>query len=133
MKVSILDWKAIYWVDYTKQWAIVSDISDDDFAKIQAKTHELDIETMQVIEIIVPEPSEEEIAEKKAAEDEAKKQITVEQIKDMIAKKRAMEIVWENTDAIVDEIVQTATDYIDSTDISKSQKTALKSSILEKL
>lgn len=133
MKVSILDWKAIYWVDYTKQWAIVSDISDDDFSKIQAKTHELDIETMQVVEIIVPEPSEEEIAEKKAAEDEAKKQITVEQIKDMIAKKRAMEIVWENTDAIVDEIVQTATDYIDSTDISKSQKTALKSSILEKL
>lgn len=61
------------------------------------------------------------------------KEIVVGSITNLIAKKRAMEIVWENTDAIVEEITLTAEEYIDSTDISAGEKETLKSSILEKL
>lgn len=74
MKVSILNWQALYWVDYSKKWAEVFDISEQDFAKIQSKTHELDIESKQLVELPqpeptpIPEPTEEEIKEAKLQE-----------------------------------------------------------------
>jgi len=134
MKVSILEWNIIYWVDYSTKWAEVFDIEDSDFEKIKSWTHimiDRDVIETPIIESL--EKTEEELAEIEAKELAEKQESILLNIKDMIATKRAMEIVWENTDTLVSDITLASEEYINNTTATKSEKTALKSSILEKL
>ncbi len=63
MKVSIINNQAIYGIDYSNRedCTEVFEIEDQDFAKIQAGTHTLDLETKELVEVPVIE--EEEVEE----------------------------------------------------------------------
>lgn len=68
MKVSIINNQAIYGIDYSNRadCSEVFDIEDQDFAKIQAGTHTLDLETKEFVEVPVVE---EEVIEELIEED----------------------------------------------------------------
>lgn len=108
MKVSIMsDWNICYGIDYSKFWAEVIDISDDDFGKIQNKTHKFDIETKTLIELPTEEPKKLTKAEKDAiAEAEAKllEEQEIQETEKLILRKQAMELLGKDTTAIELEI-----------------------------
>ena len=63
MKVSIINNQPIYGIDYSNREDCkeVFEMEDQDFAKIQAGTHTLDLETKELVEVPVIE--EEEVEE----------------------------------------------------------------------
>lgn len=64
MKVSIINNQAIYGIDYSNRadCTEVFEMEDQDFAKIQAGTHTLDLETKELVEVpIIEEEVVEEI------------------------------------------------------------------------
>lgn len=76
MKVSIINNQAIYGIDYSNRadCSEVFEIEDQDFAKIQAGTHTLDLETKELVEVPVfiepmPEVLEETESEQNIEED----------------------------------------------------------------
>lgn len=76
MKVSIINNQAIYGIDYSNRedCSEVFEIEDQDFAKIQAGTHTLDLETKELVEVPVfiepmPEFLEETESEQNIEED----------------------------------------------------------------
>ena len=68
MKVSIINNQPIYGIDYSNRTDCteVFEMEDQDFAKIQAGTHTLDLETKELVEVPV---IEEEVIEELAEED----------------------------------------------------------------
>ena len=62
MKVSIINNQPIYGIDYSNRedCTEVFEMEDQDFAKIQAGTHTLDLETKELVEVPV---IEEEVVE----------------------------------------------------------------------
>lgn len=128
MKISILNGEVIYWVDYSKLWAEVINLSEADASKLRAKTHKFDIETKGVVELPtpepepIPEPTDEEIREAK-----------IQEVEKLLLRKQAMELVWETTDSIVTEIATKAEEVIDLSNATKTQKTSLKSELSTKL
>jgi len=68
MKVSIINNQPIYGIDYSNRadCSEVFEIEDQDFAKIQAGTHTLDLETKELVEVPVVE---EEVIEELIEED----------------------------------------------------------------
>jgi hypothetical protein len=68
MKVSIINNQAIYGIDYSKRadCTEVFEMEETDFAKIQAGTHTLDLETKELVEVPV---IEEEIIEEEVVEE----------------------------------------------------------------
>ena len=66
MKVSIINNQAIYGIDYSNRadCSEVFEIEDQEFAKIQAGTHTLDLETKELVEVpVVAEEVIEELIE----------------------------------------------------------------------
>ena len=68
MKVSIINNQPIYGIDYSNRedCTEVFEMEEQDFAKIQAGTHTLDLETKELIEVPVVE---EEVIEELIEED----------------------------------------------------------------
>ena len=68
MKVSIINNQPIYGIDYSNRedCSEVFEMEDQDFAKIQAGTHTLDLETKELVEVPV---IEEEVIEELIEED----------------------------------------------------------------
>lgn len=68
MKVSIINNQPIYGIDYSKRedCTEVFEMEEQDFAKIQAGTHTLDLETKELVEVPVVE---EEVIEELIEED----------------------------------------------------------------
>lgn len=68
MKVSIINNQPIYGIDYSNRTDCteVFEMEDQDFAKIQAGTHTLDLETKELVEVPVVE---EEVIEELIEED----------------------------------------------------------------
>ena len=68
MKVSIINNQPIYGIDYSNRadCSEVFEMEDTDFAKIQAGTHTLDLETKELVEVPV---IEEEVVEEIIEED----------------------------------------------------------------
>jgi len=68
MKVSIINNQPIYGIDYSNRedCTEVFEMEDTDFAKIQAGTHTLDLETKELVEVPVVE---EEVIEELIEED----------------------------------------------------------------
>ena len=62
MKISIINNQPIYGIDYSNRadCSEVFDMEEQDFAKIQAGTHTLDLETKELVEVPV---IEEEVVE----------------------------------------------------------------------
>ena len=63
MKVSIINNQPIYGIDYSNRedCSEVFEMEDQDFAKIKAGTHTLDLETKELVEVPVVEEEVEEI------------------------------------------------------------------------
>jgi hypothetical protein len=128
MKISILNGQVITGNDLSRKWAEVIELSQEDGNKLLAKTHYFDIETKELVELPVPEPTpipeptEEEIKESR-----------IQEIEKLLIRKQAMEIVGETVGTIVDEIKEKADEVIELKDISKSEKTELKLSVMDKL
>jgi len=84
-------------------------MEDQDFAKIQAGTHRLDIETKELIEFPVEEPKKLTKAEKDAiAEAEAKalEEVKIQETEKLILRKQALELLWKDTTDITAELVK---------------------------
>lgn len=100
MKVSIMpDWKINYWIDYSKFWAEVIDISTEDFDKIQSKTHTLEKDDWKrwLLELPVVEPTEEELQAIAEAEAEAQEEAEIAEVQSLILRKQALEILGKDT------------------------------------
>ena len=72
MKVSIINNQPIYGVDYShrEDCTEVFEMEDTDFAKIQAGTHTLDLETKELVEVpIFIEPMPEILEETESEQD----------------------------------------------------------------
>lgn len=106
----------------------IVDISYEDFVKIQAKTHKLNIQTKELVAIPQPEP--EPITE---PTEEQIKEAKLQEMEKLILRKQAMELVGETVGSIADEIKQRADSIIELKDISKEEKIELKSSVMTKL
>lgn len=62
--VSIKEWNYVYWVDLSDQWAVVFQISIEDFERIQSWVSKL--EWQDVVEVIQPQITQEQLkAERK--------------------------------------------------------------------
>lgn len=128
MKISILKNNRLLWIDLSKKWAEVIDISDADARKLQAKTHDFDIETKELVELPqpepepIPEPTEEEIKEAK-----------LQDIEKLLLRKQALELLWEDLDDTIVNIQETADEILDLGEWTKAEKTARKNSVEEKL
>lgn len=74
MKISILNGQVITGNDLSRKWAEVIELSQEDWQKLQAKTHRFDIESKELVAIPqpepepIPEPTEEQIKEAKLQE-----------------------------------------------------------------
>ena len=111
MKLSILKNNRLLWIDLSKKWAEVLDISDADARKLQAKTHYFDIETRELVEIPqpeptpIPEPTEEEIKEAKLQEIEKvliRKQALVELGEDTAEMELKLADIKRETPVVID-------------------------------
>lgn len=128
MKLSILNWQIHTDIDLSRKWAEVIELSREDSDKLRAKTHSFDVNTKELVEIPqpeptpIPEPTEEEIRETK-----------IQEVEKLLLRKQAMELVWETTVPIAEEIVQKSEEIIDLMNISKTEKSDRKLVIMEKL
>ena len=107
MKVSIMEnWNINYWVDYSKFWAEVIDITNDDFSKIEEKTHTLEQKywLRWLLELPVVEPTEEEIRIKEEQEKTNLEELNIQEISKLIIRKLAFEFLWKSTTEIEQEI-----------------------------
>ena len=90
--LSILKNNRLLWIDLSKKWAEVIELSDADANKLRARTHSFDIESKELVEIPqpepepIPEPTEEELKEAKIQEMEA-----------LLLRKQALTELWEAT------------------------------------
>jgi hypothetical protein len=103
MKVSIMsDWNICYGIDYSKFWAEVIDISDDDFGKIQSRTHTLekDNDVRWLLELPPVEPTEAELEAIALAEAKALEEKEIQEAQELILRKQALELLWKDTSAV---------------------------------
>ena len=111
MKISIINNQPIYGIDYSNRadCSEVFDMEEQDFAKIQAGTHTLDLETKELVEVPVEEPKKLTKAEKDAiAEAEAKalEEVKIQETEKLILRKQALELLWKDTTDITAELVK---------------------------
>ena len=108
MKVSIMsDWNINYWVDYSKFGAEVIEITSEDFSKLQTKTHKLDIETKEIVELPVEEPKKRTKAEKDAiaeAEAKAQEEQDIQETEKLILRKQALVLLEKDTTTVDTEL-----------------------------
>jgi len=136
MKISILNWQVITWIDLSSQWAEVYDISLWDSWKLSARTHYFDIETKEVVAYPIPEPVEptqEEIAEQESIQKEQKKENALKEVEVLLLRKQALDLAGESTVDTVAKLAGKLDAVIDLRDISTEEKDALKFEVNAKL
>lgn len=102
-------------------------IDDKDYSKLMAKTHYFDLESREVVEI------KKTIEEAEVVENPIVKEHFVNQIVELQAKKKALEILSEDTTEIDEQIQSISENYIDQKEIPKSEKEEQKELVLQKI
>ena len=92
-----------------------------------AKTHYFDLESREVVEI------KKTIEEAEVVENPIVKEHFVNQIVELQAKKKALEILSEDTTEIDEQIQSISENYIDQKEIPKSEKEEQKELVLQKI
>lgn len=102
--LSLLNWQALYWIDYSDRWAEVLQISKEDYIKIRNGLAEFDVKTRTVVDLPQPEPvepTEEELQAQEEAKELAEKEARIKEAEALVLRKLALEELEEEDDTVI--------------------------------